>query len=240
MRGVPTSQPSRRGVIFDVDGTLADTNYLHIVAWWQAFRTAGHEVVMSDLHALIGMGADQLLPRLVGSEDAAIKRSHTRFYSPYLDSLRRFPKADELLKACAGLGLEIVLATSAPKEEVAALREALDADDVISEVTSSEDVEMSKPAPELLEVTLGKTGARLEVVQQLRRVAVNRDGAGFAQPRTVDAAAQYADAGDACLAGSLHVPGGVADHDAVGGLQRYRRAGAPPAIGQCMTRRMSG
>jgi len=157
-----------------------DTNYLHIVAWWQAFRTAGHDVVMSDLHALIGMGADQLLPRLVGSEDAAIKRSHTRFYSPYLDSLRRFPKADELLKACARLGLEIVLATSAPKEEVAALREALDADDVISEVTSSEDVETSKPAPELLEVTLGKTGLKAADCIMVGDTAWDMEAAGKA------------------------------------------------------------
>ena len=49
----------RAGVLFDVDGTLVDTNYLHVTAWWQAFRSQGHQVTMSDLHRTVGQGSDQ-------------------------------------------------------------------------------------------------------------------------------------------------------------------------------------
>src|SRR3954452_13166627 len=102
---------SRRGVIFDLDGTLVDTNYTHVVAFWHAFRRAGHVVPMSSIHELVGMGADQLIPRILGSEDPVVKLAHTHYYAPYLEQLTRFERADELVKAVAGLGLEVVYAT---------------------------------------------------------------------------------------------------------------------------------
>ena len=52
-------------VLFDVDGTLIDSNYLHAVTWWQAFRQAGYDVAMADIHRAIGMGSDQLLDQLL-------------------------------------------------------------------------------------------------------------------------------------------------------------------------------
>jgi phosphoglycolate phosphatase-like HAD superfamily hydrolase len=55
-----TSEP-RRAVLFDVDGTLVDSSYLHVVAWWEAFRSQGHDVAMTDIHRCIGMGSDQLV-----------------------------------------------------------------------------------------------------------------------------------------------------------------------------------
>ena len=59
---------SRPAILFDVDGTLVDTNYLHTVAWWRAFQDIGEEVPMSRIHPLIGMGSDQLVERLIGRE----------------------------------------------------------------------------------------------------------------------------------------------------------------------------
>ena len=51
--------------LFDVDGTLVDTNYLHAVTWWEAFGQAGHQVPMTDSHRAIGMGSGELLDRLL-------------------------------------------------------------------------------------------------------------------------------------------------------------------------------
>ena len=57
--------------LFDVDGTLVDSNYLHAVTWWEAFIQAGYQVPMADIHRVIGMGSDQMLARLGHGDDAA-------------------------------------------------------------------------------------------------------------------------------------------------------------------------
>ena len=71
-----SSAPTRRGVLFDVDGTLIDSSYLHTVAWWHAFNQAGHDVPMHRIHRLIGMGSEQLIDelaeKLVDIDDADV------------------------------------------------------------------------------------------------------------------------------------------------------------------------
>ena len=52
-------------VLFDVDGTLIDSNYLHAVTWWEAFTQGGHDVPMARIHRAVGMGSDQLLDALL-------------------------------------------------------------------------------------------------------------------------------------------------------------------------------
>lgn len=141
-------------VLFDVDGTLVDTNYLHVVAWWRAFGHGGHTVAMTDIHRLIGQGSDQLVESLLGHDDEQVRRAHTNFYSPYLEQLHAFPGVPDLLRAVAHRGLTVVLATSASEKEAARLREAIDADDSIDAVTDKGDVESSKPAPDLIEAAL--------------------------------------------------------------------------------------
>ena len=74
---------SLRAVLFDVDGTLVDTNYLHTVTWWQAFAQGGQHVAMADIHRAIGMGSDQLLDRLLPDDrdkdaDGGRRRRMTR------------------------------------------------------------------------------------------------------------------------------------------------------------------
>jgi phosphoglycolate phosphatase-like HAD superfamily hydrolase len=56
---------SAMAALFDVDGTLVDSNYLHAVIWWQTFTQAGHDVPMAAIHHAIGMGSDQLLDALL-------------------------------------------------------------------------------------------------------------------------------------------------------------------------------
>ncbi|GAC1328025.1 MAG: HAD family hydrolase [Mycobacteriales bacterium] len=152
----------RAGVLFDVDGTLVDTNYLHVLAWWHAFRDADHDVSMTDIHRSIGMGSDTLVEHLLGREDEHAAAAHTHHYAPYLEQLRPFPQAAETLRAVKALGLQVVLATSASEDEVESLTKAIGADDAIGEVTSSADAETSKPAPDILQVALERSGLRPE------------------------------------------------------------------------------
>jgi HAD superfamily hydrolase (TIGR01509 family) len=153
-----------KAVLFDVDGTLADTNYLHAVTWWEAFAQAGHDVAMADIHRAIGMGSDQMLDALLPADrdrgqDGTIRAGHTALYSVFWTRLRPLPGAAELLRACKKHGWRVVLASSADPVEFTALRAALDAEDAIDDATSSGDVEASKPAPDLVRVALDKAGA---------------------------------------------------------------------------------
>jgi HAD superfamily hydrolase (TIGR01549 family) len=158
---------SVRAALFDVDGTLVDTNYLHAVTWWESFRQAGYDVPMASIHHAIGMGSDKLLDALLPRHrdtggDSQVRAAHLALYSTYLSRLRAFEGAAGLLRACAAGGLRVVLASSADEREFAALRAAIGADDAIAEAASSADVGQTKPAPDLVEVALRKAGARPE------------------------------------------------------------------------------
>ena len=154
---------SPRAVLFDVDGTLVDTNYLHVVTWWQAFAQGGHYVPMTDIHRAIGMGSDQLLDRLLPGErdkdaDDTLRASHDALYATYWSRLRPLPGAVDLLRACKARGLTVVLASSACQAESGVLRAALDAEDAIDDATFAGDVEHSKPAPDLVRGRAGEGG----------------------------------------------------------------------------------
>ena len=152
-------------VLFDVDGTLVDSNYLHALCWWEAFTQAGHDVPASRIHRAIGMGSDQLLDALLPGDrdrrqDDGMRAAHGALYATYWSRQRPLPGAADLLRACKKRGLRVVLASSADAREFAALRAALDADDAIDDATSSADVDRSKPAPDLVQVALEKAGVR--------------------------------------------------------------------------------
>lgn len=151
-------------VLFDVDGTLVDTNYIHAVTWWQAFVQAGfEEVPMARIHRAIGMGSDRLLDELLPADrdresDQEMLSSHLALYATYWSRLRAFRGAADLLRACKDRGLRVVLASSASKRELGVMREAIDADDAIDAATDSDDVEASKPAPDLVQAALDRAG----------------------------------------------------------------------------------
>ncbi|MEU9151304.1 HAD family hydrolase [Streptomyces sp. NPDC048417] len=144
---------TRRAAVFDVDGTLVDTNHLHVVTWWEAFRQAGHHVPMRDIHRAVGLSGGDLLDRLLGDdrdpdEDEQLAAAHHALYATYFERLPALDAAGDLLRALAGRGWEIVLATSASGAELSALRRAIDADDVILGAASADDVADGKPAPD--------------------------------------------------------------------------------------------
>src|SRR5512139_1704902 len=110
----------RPGVLFDVDGTLLDTNYLHVLAWWQAMNDAGHEhVSMAAIHRAIGIASEGLVEHLLGHEDEKAVEAHSERYDALREGrVRAFPRAAELVQRCAGLGLIAVLATSGKEKDL--------------------------------------------------------------------------------------------------------------------------
>jgi HAD superfamily hydrolase (TIGR01509 family) len=149
-------------VLFDIDGTLIDSNYLHVHAWQRAFREVGADVEAWRVHRRIGMdGAsllDELLPDASDDTTSRAKDLHSRFYRETADLLTPLPGARRLLEVVAGTGLQVVLATSAPEDELALLRKVLDREDIVSAITSSEDVETAKPRPDIVAVALERAG----------------------------------------------------------------------------------
>ncbi|MGN8048310.1 HAD family hydrolase [Curtobacterium sp. 22159] len=147
-------------VLFDIDGTLVDSNYAHVDAWWRACREAGAPVDAWRVHRAIGMDSAMLLESLLPDESddvrSTAKEFHTAYYAEHMPRLRLLPGARDLLRAVAEAGHAVVLATSAPESELTRLRELLDAEEWITAVTSSEDVEDAKPAPGIIQVALDK------------------------------------------------------------------------------------
>ncbi|OKH72804.1 HAD family hydrolase [Mycobacterium sp. SWH-M1] len=150
-------------VLFDVDGTLVDSNYLHVYAWVRAFEAEGVPVAAWRIHRCIGMDGTTLVKTLAGGDAGQgqldqLKDRHSEFYQESTHLLTPLPGARDLLRRVADLGLQVVLATSAPDDELRTLRDVLDCDDVVSEVTSSADVDTAKPQPDIVEVALARAG----------------------------------------------------------------------------------
>ncbi|UDY34991.1 HAD family hydrolase [Dermatobacter hominis] len=142
------------GVLFDVDGTLVDSNYLHTLAWSRALREGGHQVAMNVIHRLVGMGGDQLTERLLGeADDAAVDRWRSN-YEQLRAEVTAFPGASELVGALHDAGVRVVLASSSPADHVEAMIDLLGVADVIDAATSSDDADSSKPAPDIFEAAL--------------------------------------------------------------------------------------
>ena len=152
--------------MFDIDGTLVDSNYLHIEAWQRAFAEVGIRVEAWRIHRSIGMDGSTLVKTL--SDDAPddkqsrLKELHDRYYQQTATLLRPVPGARELLKRVADLGFKVVFATSAPEHELKLLRNTLDSDELVAAITSSEDVDTAKPKPDIINVALERAEVSAE------------------------------------------------------------------------------
>ena len=149
-----------RTVVLDVDGTLMDTNYLHVEAWARALDVVGVRVPRVEIHKQIGRGSDQLISQFVEDEEVAerVNELHSELYSGFQKFGYPLPGAKELISALAERGYEVWFVTSAKPEELEHHLQALEAEDRLSGVVSSGDVERSKPAPDIFELTLEKAG----------------------------------------------------------------------------------
>jgi HAD superfamily hydrolase (TIGR01509 family) len=138
---------SRAGVLVDLDGTLIDTNYLHTIAWSRALTDLGEWAPMHAIHRLVGMGADQFIPELLGHDLPGADEAWRARYDELSADVRAFPGAADLLRRLHEEGLVVVIATSSPLDLVERALALLDVGDVVDAVTSSDDVDASKPDP---------------------------------------------------------------------------------------------
>ncbi len=158
----------RAGVLFDVDGTLVDSNYVHVAAWLRAFHDVGQPVEGWRIHRAIGMDSQRMLKELLGADASAladdVKELHSRAYLESADLLVVLPGARELIRELDDRGVRVVLATSAPADELTLLRSVLDLDDAITACTSADDVDTAKPDPGIVLVAQQRSGCALEDV----------------------------------------------------------------------------
>ena len=160
MPDIPQNHGAIRGVIFDVDGTLVDSNNLHIEAWREAFARYGKALGYDEVHAQIGKGGDQLMPVFLSREELetfgeALERMRIDlFVAKYLPRAKPFAKVRELFQRLKDDGLRIALASSAKKEELAQHKKNLGIDDLLEGATSADDAEHSKPSPDIFVAAL--------------------------------------------------------------------------------------
>ena len=155
--------PTDVALIVDVDGTLVDSTYEHVLAWVRAFRE--HDVVVPAwrIHRAVGMGGDQLVPHVAGEDvderlGNRIRRTEGEAYSDYLPHVRPFADAVPFLERCAADGIQVVLASSSKPHELERYLELLDVRRFGVGSVSSGDVERTKPAPDLVERAVAEVG----------------------------------------------------------------------------------
>jgi HAD superfamily hydrolase (TIGR01509 family) len=178
-------------VLLDIDGTLLDSNDAHAQAWSDTFKEAGLEIGSEAVRPLVGMGSDKLLPQLTGIEADSeqgkrlIERRKEVFAKEYLPSVRPFPQVNDLLARMRADGLRLVVATSASEDELKGLLEALGAEWLRDEATSSSDAANSKPDPDIVRVAVDKAGVGNERCVMLGDTPYDVEAAGRARVRVV-------------------------------------------------------
>ena len=150
-----------KAILFDIDGTLVDSNDMHVLAWAEAFAGIGEAFDRQVIHDQIGKGTDMLVPTLLPDLDEAAQEklgeAHGAvFKAKFLDKVKPFPRAHDLLAHADAGGQKVVLASSASKGELDHYLDLLDARGLVAATTSSDDVEKTKPAPDIFATALSK------------------------------------------------------------------------------------
>jgi len=153
-----------KAAIFDVDGTLVDSVDLHALAWHEAMVKFGHDVSFEQARSQIGKGGDQLIPVFLSADE---QRDHgnemeewrgNRFKTAHLPLVRPFSAVPNLLRRLRHAGVQVAVASSAKKDELAKYLDIAGITDLVDVTTSSDDVEHSKPAPDIFETAIEKLG----------------------------------------------------------------------------------
>jgi len=154
--------------LLDVDGTLLDSNYQHAIAWFRTFRERGRTYAMVELHRMIGMGGDQLVEAVAGKEFDAEHGDECRNAEPLrfreiAGDVALLDGAQDLIAALEERDCEVVLATSGDPDATRRALELLEREDL--KHTSAEDVEATKPQPDVVEAAMALIdGERVSVL----------------------------------------------------------------------------
>ena len=148
--------------ILDIDGTLVDTNYRHAIAWYRAFRQSDIVLPLWRIHRQIGMGGDQIVESLTDASTerdrgAAIRQAESRIFSELIQEVETMHGSRELIEELKRRGHAVVLASSAKPEEVDHYLDLLGVRDLADDWTTAEDVDATKPAPDLVRSALDRT-----------------------------------------------------------------------------------
>jgi HAD superfamily hydrolase (TIGR01509 family) len=152
-----------RAAILDVDGTLVDTAYHHALCWYRAFRERGITPPVWKLHRHVGMGGDLYVAAVAGEEveerhGDGLRDRWEELFDEELPRIAPLPGARGLVADLKQRGLTVVLATSSVAKHAEAFLDLLDARGLADDWTTKDDVEESKPAPDLVEAALAKAG----------------------------------------------------------------------------------
>jgi HAD superfamily hydrolase (TIGR01549 family) len=158
-----------KAALLDVDGTLIDANYHHALAWYRAFRKNDITLPIWRIHRAVGMGGDQLVAALVGEEvDAeqgdAIREDRDKMYADLIEEVAPFEGAHEFVLALLERDVAVVLASSSPQDEIEHYLELLDVRTLVDAWTTKDEVDETKPEPDLVRAALRKADGREAVM----------------------------------------------------------------------------
>jgi HAD superfamily hydrolase (TIGR01509 family) len=180
-----------KGVIFDVDGTLLDSNDAHAISWVEAFAEAGYDVPFDVVRPLIGMGADKLLPKTIGiSKDSdegkkLVARHSEIFEERHLPRLRPFKGARDLVQRIRSDDLKALVATSARDEQLTELLKAAHVDDLMEERATASDAKRSKPDPDIVQAGIEESGIPPKHLVMIGDTPYDIEAAAKADVRTI-------------------------------------------------------
>ena len=151
-----------KAIIFDLDGTLVDSVKYHAEAWVKAFKEYGYDFSHEKLSQQIGKGSEYIVGELLSSEEAEklhsdIAKYRKQYYQDnLLEKVQPFPKVKELFETIKADNIKLVLASSAREGTIEHYQKLLDIEDLTDGATSTDDVEKSKPEPDIFTSALAK------------------------------------------------------------------------------------
>jgi HAD superfamily hydrolase (TIGR01549 family) len=149
-----------KAVIFDIDGTLVDSNDKHADCWVEAFAHYDKPIERDVIRHSIGKGGDLLVPDLLNAKEMfrfgePLKKYRGKLWkSKYMESVQPFPGVKEALHALSERGLKLAFASSSNPDEVEYYVELLGAGPLLEGSTSKGDANISKPSPEIFQAAL--------------------------------------------------------------------------------------
>ncbi len=177
-------------IIFDVDGTLVDTNALHVEAWKHALAALGYTVNSDRIFPEIGKGGDTLVPDLLGKQaderdGDALRKAQPRAFKELAEKngIRVFGGAVQLIEEVKRRGLKTIIATSSGNAQMDVIEKhsGVKWTELVDDMVNADDISKSKPAPDLVSTavqTLGVSAAECAMVGDTRYDAISAKHAG--------------------------------------------------------------